>query len=99
MIMMKAQQEANQQVMQEMMKHMTAACFDKCAGTSVRILSLVSFRVPHMPLFSYAKTCGWLNRIVFDWRGIKSTPVGIDTLARRNGRLVDSGTCRIHLFV
>jgi hypothetical protein len=37
-IMMKAQQEANQQVMQEMMKHMTAACFDKCAGTSVRVV-------------------------------------------------------------
>lgn len=35
-IMMKAQQEANQQVMQEMMKHMVVTCFDKCAGTSVR---------------------------------------------------------------
>jgi hypothetical protein len=40
-IMMKAQQEANQQVMQEMMKHMTAACFEKCAGTSVRRLEVV----------------------------------------------------------
>ena len=35
-IMVKAQQEANQQVMQEMMKQMVSACYDKCAGTSVR---------------------------------------------------------------
>jgi Tim10/DDP family zinc finger len=35
-IMMKAQQEANEQVMQEMMKRMTSACFERCAGTSVR---------------------------------------------------------------
>ena len=38
-IMMKAQQEANEQVMQEMMKRMTSTCFEKCAGTSVRQLS------------------------------------------------------------
>jgi hypothetical protein len=35
-IMVKAQQEANQTVMQEMMKRMVASCFDKCTGTSVR---------------------------------------------------------------
>lgn len=35
-IMMQAQQEANQSVMQEMMKRMVTACYDKCAGTSVR---------------------------------------------------------------
>jgi hypothetical protein len=34
-IMVKAQQEANQQVMQNMMQQMVGACFDKCAGTSV----------------------------------------------------------------
>lgn len=34
-IMMKAQQEANQQIMTEMMKNMVSACFDKCSGTSV----------------------------------------------------------------
>lgn len=34
-IMIKAQQEANQGVMQEMMKEMITTCFDKCAGTSV----------------------------------------------------------------
>lgn len=34
-IMVKAQQEANQQVMSEMMQRMASACFDKCAGTSV----------------------------------------------------------------
>lgn len=33
-IMMKAQQEANQQIMQEMIEKMTASCFKKCAGTS-----------------------------------------------------------------
>ena len=33
-IMVKAQQEANQSVMQEMMKQMVSACYDKCAGTS-----------------------------------------------------------------
>lgn len=44
-IMMKAQQEANEQVMQEMMKRMTSACFEKCAGTSVRkSLLLLSLR-------------------------------------------------------
>jgi Tim10/DDP family zinc finger len=44
-IMMKAQQEANEQVMQEMMKRMTSACFEKCAGTSVRkSLLLLSMR-------------------------------------------------------
>jgi hypothetical protein len=35
-VMIKAQQEANQSVMQEMMKQMVTACFDLCAGTSVR---------------------------------------------------------------
>jgi Tim10/DDP family zinc finger len=40
-IMMKAQQEANEQVMQEMMKRMTSACFERCAGTSVRQSSLL----------------------------------------------------------
>ncbi|GKY91106.1 hypothetical protein MPSEU_000083400 [Mayamaea pseudoterrestris] len=33
-IMMKAQQEANQQVMGEMMQKMASTCFDKCSGTS-----------------------------------------------------------------
>jgi hypothetical protein len=36
-IMMKAQQESNQAVMQEMMKKMVSACYDKCAGTSVSL--------------------------------------------------------------
>ena len=35
-IMMQAQQEANQTVMQEMMKGMITSCFDTCAGSSVR---------------------------------------------------------------
>ena len=34
-VMVRAQQEANQQVMQEMMKDMVSACFEKCTGTSV----------------------------------------------------------------
>mmetsp|Transcript_9057 Transcript_9057/g.17279 ORF Transcript_9057/g.17279 Transcript_9057/m.17279 type:complete len:90 (+) Transcript_9057:73-342(+) len=33
-VLAQAQQQANQAVMQEMMKKMVAACFDKCAGTS-----------------------------------------------------------------
>jgi import inner membrane translocase subunit TIM13 len=33
-IMASAQQEANEQIMQEMMKRMIQGCFDKCAGTS-----------------------------------------------------------------
>jgi ATP-dependent Zn protease len=37
-VMARAQQEANQQVMQEMMKRMVSACYDKCAGTSVRAI-------------------------------------------------------------
>jgi hypothetical protein len=35
-IMIKAQEEANIGIMQEMMKQMVSTCFDKCAGTSVR---------------------------------------------------------------
>lgn len=34
-IMMRAQQEANQKIMQAMMEKMVKTCFDKCAGTSV----------------------------------------------------------------
>lgn len=33
-IMIRAQQEANQQVMQAMLEKMVATCFKKCAGTS-----------------------------------------------------------------
>jgi Tim10/DDP family zinc finger len=35
-LMAQAQQEANQAIMQEMMKNMVKTCFDRCAGTSVR---------------------------------------------------------------
>ena len=35
-VMMEAQQQANQQIMVAMVESMTLACFDKCAGTSVR---------------------------------------------------------------
>jgi hypothetical protein len=42
-IMMKAQQEANQQIMQEMIEKMTASCFKKCAGTSVRGVCDIGF--------------------------------------------------------
>ena len=34
-LMVQAQQEANQKVMQSMMTNMVKGCFDKCAGTSV----------------------------------------------------------------
>mmetsp|Transcript_27988 Transcript_27988/g.58825 ORF Transcript_27988/g.58825 Transcript_27988/m.58825 type:complete len:87 (-) Transcript_27988:418-678(-) len=33
-IMQEAQNQANQQIMTSMIENMTAACFDKCAGTS-----------------------------------------------------------------
>jgi Tim10/DDP family zinc finger len=35
-VMMQAQQEANQSIMQELMKEMVTTCFEKCSGTSVR---------------------------------------------------------------
>jgi DNA-directed RNA polymerase specialized sigma24 family protein len=41
MIMAKAQQEANQQVMQEMMELMNKTCFDKCVGTTVSLLNMI----------------------------------------------------------
>jgi hypothetical protein len=37
-VLMQAQQEANQKIMEEMMKRMVTSCYDKCAGTSVRVL-------------------------------------------------------------
>ena len=37
-VMMQAQQEANQSIMQELMKEMVTTCFEKCSGTSVCIL-------------------------------------------------------------
>lgn len=41
MIMAKAQQEANQQVMQEMMELMNKTCFEKCVGTTVSLWGMV----------------------------------------------------------
>jgi len=41
-VLMQAQQEANQKVMEEMMNKMVAACYDKCAGTSVRWMERVT---------------------------------------------------------
>ena len=40
-IMMRAKQEADQQVMADMMKKMVGACFDACAGSSVSDVSPV----------------------------------------------------------
>jgi DNA-directed RNA polymerase specialized sigma24 family protein len=34
-VMMQAQQEANQSILQELMKEMVTTCFEKCSGTSV----------------------------------------------------------------
>lgn len=34
-VMMRAQQEANQQIMQSMLEKMVSTCFKKCSGTSV----------------------------------------------------------------
>lgn len=41
-VLMRAQQEANQQIMQDMIQRMVKTCFNKCAGTSVRFLVRVS---------------------------------------------------------
>ena len=37
-VLMRAQQEANQQIMQDMIQRMVKTCFNKCAGTSVRMI-------------------------------------------------------------
>jgi hypothetical protein len=37
-VMVQAQQEANQRIMQDMLQKMVKTCFGKCAGTSVRSL-------------------------------------------------------------
>jgi hypothetical protein len=37
-VLMQAQQEANQRIMQDMVQRMVKTCFNKCAGTSVRNL-------------------------------------------------------------
>jgi Tim10/DDP family zinc finger len=36
-VMYQAQQEANQSLMQEMVKQMVAGCFEKCTGQSVSV--------------------------------------------------------------
>jgi hypothetical protein len=40
-VMAQAQQEANAQIMREMVNKMATACFKKCAGTSVRLNCLI----------------------------------------------------------
>ena len=57
-IMMNAQQEANQQVMHEMVKQMTSACFEKCAGTSVRYLALELLRWSGCSEYASGRRCG-----------------------------------------
>ena len=43
-LMVQAQQEANQKVMQTMMTSMVKGCFDKCTGTSVSFFSKIQTR-------------------------------------------------------
>ena len=51
-VMMQAQQEANQSILQELMKEMVATCFEKCSGTSVRCtLSLLGPITWHSRIF------------------------------------------------
>jgi Tim10/DDP family zinc finger len=40
-VMMQAQKEANTQIMRDMINNMAQACFQKCAGTSVRTISFL----------------------------------------------------------
>jgi hypothetical protein len=49
-VMAQAQGQANQQIMAAMIENMTAACFDKCTGTSV------SYSVIELQINS----CSWL---------------------------------------
>jgi hypothetical protein len=48
-LMAQAQQEANQSIMQDMMKNMVKTCFDRCAGTSVRLSWLGGFELARSP--------------------------------------------------
>jgi hypothetical protein len=50
-VMAQAQGQANQQIMAAMIENMTAACFDKCTGTSV------SYSVIELQINS----CSWLS--------------------------------------
>ena len=43
-VLMQAQQEANQKIMQDMLQRMVKTCFTKCTGTSVRVYSLVEIK-------------------------------------------------------
>ena len=42
-VMMQAQQEANQKIMQDMLQRMVKTCFTKCTGTSVRLKSVGNY--------------------------------------------------------
>lgn len=46
-VMVQAQQEANQKIMETMIKSMLTSCFNKCAGTSVSYYNINTKRV-HM---------------------------------------------------
>jgi hypothetical protein len=43
-VLMQAQQEANQRIMQDMLQRMVKTCFTKCAGTSVRYTTTLQLR-------------------------------------------------------
>lgn len=79
MIMIKAQNEANQQVMQQMMDMMNKACFTKCVGTSVSFIWSLGFAAPaRLLIHSHTRrVIDWTRRSKHVWRLAK-----IDTLIR-----------------
>jgi Tim10/DDP family zinc finger len=50
-VLMQAQQEANQRVMQDMVQRMVKTCFQKCAGTSVSSVFRLFFLGSSPPFF------------------------------------------------
>ena len=56
-VMMQAQQEANSQIMREMINKMAQACFQKCAGTSVRAYMYVLYKCSFLCIVLCCCTC------------------------------------------
>ena len=75
-VMMRAKQEADQQVLGEMMKRMTMACFDKCAGSSVRCGAVFegSSMLRRTPVSYFLREISWIVGSKLVW-----LPVRIDT--------------------
>lgn len=58
-VLMQAQQEANQRIMQDMVQRMVKTCFNKCAGTSVRIGQTQETCCNKLFWYSHAQVSFW----------------------------------------